>query len=219
MKPEIPHSCRLALTAATVLLSLLVFATCAGCIGIANWILWGIHGEKVPAAYTGLQNKRVAIICATRTTAFEPTGITGNIARQVAEILQREIKGIQIVPLEEIADWIDRNDWSEMDYREVGRGVKADKVVAVEFEYLTFQDGPTTVRGRASFSVSVYDIATGAREFHREVPEHVYPTQAPASMSPVQFRALYTSRLATMIAEYFYDHDFTQNFGLDALAH
>ncbi len=202
----------------TVLLAL-VLSSGSGCVGLANWVLWGLKGEKVPAPYKGLAGKRVAIVCATSSSAFEPNGITGSIARQIAEILQREVKGISIVPLEEVADWIDRNDWSQMDYRQVGRGVKADKVVAVEFDYLTFQDNATTVRGRASFSVSVFDVASGNREFHKEVPEHVYPTHAPASMSSVQFRALYTSRLANMIAQYFYDHDFTQNFGLDALAH
>jgi hypothetical protein len=203
---------------AAALGALLLLLSCGGCIGVANWILWGIKGEKVPAQYTGLRNQRVAIVCATANSPFEPGGVTGMIARQVAEILQREVKGISIVPLEDVADWIDRNDWASMDYREVGRGVKANKVLAVEFERLSFQDGPTTVRGRADFSVSVFDVASGQREFHREVPEHIYPTQAPSTMSPRQFQLLYIRQLANHIAEYFYDHDFTQKFGLDALA-
>lgn len=196
----------------------LLVAGTSGCVGIANWLLWGIKGEKVPAQYKGLRDQRVAIVCATVNSPFEPGGITGSIARRVAEILQREVKGISIVPLEDVADWIDRNDWSAMDYREIGRGVKADKVLAVEFQSLSFQDGPTTVRGRADFTVSVYDMASGQRVFYREIPEHVYPSQGPATTSPRQFQAIYVQQLANLIAEYFYDHDFTQKFGLDALA-
>ncbi len=197
----------------------LALVSSGGCIGFANWLAWGIWGQKVPAEYDGLINQRVAIVCATRSSPFEPGGITGSISRSVAEILQREVKGIDVVDMEEVADWIDRNDWSEMDYREVGRGVKADQVVAIEFQQLSFQDSASTVRGRAEFTVSAYDLKTGKRVFFRETPEHVFPTQGPASVSLRKFQVIYVSRLASHIAQYFYDHDFTENFGNDALAH
>ncbi|MBM3998124.1 MAG: hypothetical protein FJ297_01050 [Planctomycetes bacterium] len=204
-----------------VWLILLAFtlAGSAGCMGFSNWILWGIFGQKVPAEYDGLVNQRVAIVCATKSTPFEPGGITGSIARSVSDILQREVRGIDVVNMDEVADWIDRNDWSEMDYREVGRGVRADQIVAIEFQQLSFQDNSTTVRGRADFTVSVYDLKTGQRVFFRETPEHVFPTQGPASVSLRKFQVIYVSRLASHIAQYFYNHDFTEDFGSDALAH
>ncbi len=199
----------------------LALATTAstGCIGVANWLAWGLWGQKIPAEYDGLEGKRVAIVCATRSSPFEPGGTTGAIARQVGDILSREVKEIDVVHIEEVADWIDRNDWLQMDYREVGRGVKADMVIAINFESLSFQDSSTMVRGRADYSVAVFDMKTNRREFFREVREHTFPTHGPASMSLRKFEPLYISRLAKDIAQYFYDHDFTEGFGTDALVH
>lgn len=190
-----------------------------GCIGFANWLAWGLWGQKVPAEFKGLEGKRVAIICATRSSPFEPGGITGSITRRIGDTLEREVKGITIVNPEEIADWIDRNDWLEMDYREVGRGVKADMVVAVDFERLSFQDNSTTVVGRADFTVTVYDMTSGRNVFRREVPEHTFPTHGSASVSLRKFQPLYMERLSSHIAEYFYDHEFTDGFGYDAMVH
>lgn len=208
-------------TPSSALLLGLVLATLlsSGCIGVANWLAWGLWGQKVPAEFGKFKEKRVAVICATPSTPFDPGGTTGAIARGVGTILAREVKKIDLVDVEEVADWIDRNDWMQMDYREVGKGVKADYVVAIDFESLSFQDNATMVRGRADFSVSVYDMAAKERVFFREVREHTFPTHGPASMSIRKFEPLYLDRLSRDIAQYFYDHDFTENFGNDALVH
>jgi hypothetical protein len=202
-----------------LVLTVCLLLSSTGCIGFANWLAWGLWGQKVPAEFRGLQGKRVAIICATKSSPFEPGGITGSITRRIGEILDREVKEMTVVNSEEIADWIDRNDWLEMDYREVGRGVKADMVVAVDFERLSFQDNSATVVGRADFVVTVFDMATGRSVFRREVPEHTFPTHGAASVSIRKFQPLYMDRLANHIAQYFYDHEFTDGFGYDAMVH
>jgi hypothetical protein len=201
-----------------VVLLTLIAGSSLGCIGVTNWLIWGWRGIPVPAEYDQLEEKRVAIVCVTRSSSFEPGGTTGKIARRVAQLMNEKIKGIDVVDMEEVADWIDRNDWNRMDYRVIGRGVKSDVVLAIEFESLSFQDNSSTVKGRADFKVKVYDMASGNVVFSREVPEHVFPSQGPASVSPRKFEQIYTERLATHIAQYFYDHDFTEDFGNDTLA-
>ena len=190
----------------------------SGCVGFTNWLLWGLIGQEIPAEYDDLEGQRVAVVCATKSSPFEPGRDTGAIAREVSKILEREIKEIELVDVEEIADWMDQTNWSHMDYKELGRGVKADKVLAIEFVSLSFQDNPNEIRGRAEFTVSVFDIAAGKRVFTREEPEHVFPSHGPAGTTPRQFKTIYIQRLAQAIAQLFYAHDFTQGFGNDAIA-
>src|SRR5262245_66274154 len=57
----------------------------SGCVGFTNWILWGIYGQRVPAEFEGLANQRVAVVCATKSTPFEPGQDTGAIARAVSD--------------------------------------------------------------------------------------------------------------------------------------
>ena len=37
-------------------------------------------------------------------------------------------------PPGDMANWIDNNDWNQLDYREIGRGIKADMVLAIDLE-------------------------------------------------------------------------------------
>jgi hypothetical protein len=204
-------------SSAFLVVALAMLLASAGCVGVTNWLFWVVHGRKVDAEYGGLREKRVAVICVTRSSPFDPGGTTGSIARSVSLLLSTEVKNIDVVEMDEVADWIDRHGWNEMDYRVVGRGVNADMVLAIEFDTLSFQDNSTTVQGRADFKVKVYDVAKGTVVFARETTGHEYPSDAPAIMPLRRFQAIYIQRLSTYIAQYFYDHDFTQDFGNDAL--
>jgi hypothetical protein len=195
-----------------VLAGLLVFS---GCVGFASQLLYTFKGHRAKAAYEGLEGKRVAVIAVSSSAFYDPQDPTGEVARKVSKLLEINVKDIEIVDEGEIADWIDQNDW-QMRYKKVGIGVKADRVVAIEFSNLSFRDSSTLVKGRSDFTVSVVDVHSGKRVFHDSMIEHEHPRNSPADRSPKVFRAEYTSVLATLIAHYFFDHPIDELFANDA---
>jgi hypothetical protein len=207
---------QLAFAVSALLIATLI--STSGCVGFTNWIMWGLYGQPIRAEYPDLVDQRVAIVCATKSSPFEPGSDTSAIARSISKILEREVKGIELIDAEEIADWIDQTNWSAMDYRELGRGLKADRVVAIEFSGLSFHDNPNEIRGRANFSVSVFEMDTGNRKHVDDETDFVFPQHGPAAVGEREFKKIYIKRLSEFIAELFYDHDFTEGFGNDALA-
>ena len=190
-----------------------------GCIGFVNYLLWGYKGHTEPALYTGMAGKRVAVICISKSSSFDPSGTTGMLAREIGQFLHYNVRDIELVDPEEIADWIDNNDWLEIDYTEVGRGVNADLVLAVDLNAISFQDTSSLVKGRADITTYVYDLQQDSKlVFKQRMPEHEYPSNGPAAISARAFRPIYIRRLAKFVAEYFYEHDFTEPFGEDAAA-
>jgi hypothetical protein len=115
-------------------------------------------GDKTPAAYDGLKNSRVAIVCLKGGEQSDAEGTATRLARVVESNLVREVKGIELISQDEIADWVDTYGWNQMDYVEFGKGIKADKVLAIELERFTLEDGPTLYKGRSQFLTKVYDI-------------------------------------------------------------
>ena len=110
-----------------LVLAALLSPTLAGCAGFLGNLGYWAGATVVPAAYPGLEDQRVAVICVTDGSSYG-AGTEGRmLARFVSEMLEDQVLEIDIVPAAEIADWIDKNDWDSVDYREVGRGVKADR--------------------------------------------------------------------------------------------
>ena len=48
------------------------------------------------------------------------------------------------------------------DYLEIGKALKAEKVVGIDIESFSVLDGQTLFRGRATVSIRVYDVADKA---------------------------------------------------------
>jgi len=198
------------------LLGLAGLVAFSGCIGFTSQLLYTIRGSEQPAAYDDLEGKRVAVIAMSSSAFFDPSDPTGEIAQRVSELLQNNVKDIEIVDQGEIADWIDHNDW-QTDYKKVGIGVKADRVVAIDFTQLSFRDSSTLVKGRADFAVTVFNVHSGSKVFRRTTPEHEFPRNSPADVSPRRFHNIYTSILANYIARYFYSHPKDELFADDVL--
>jgi hypothetical protein len=124
-----------------------------------------------------------------------------------------------VVRHDDVADWIDRNHWNQIDYRDVGKGVKADKVVAIDLAGFRLHDGPTLYRGQASFTVKVLDIKDDGREvFRRSQSEITFPTtgayHSQETSEPV-FRKTFVKVIAQQVARYFVEYNLSDNFGRD----
>jgi hypothetical protein len=204
---------------ALAVLALALLVPTSGCVGLlAQMVYWG-GGAQKKAAYDGLQGKRVAVICVSDSSAFGLGTDSLYLARDVSNLLRENVEEIKLVRPDEIADWIDRHDWNEVDFAEVGRGVEADMVVAIELTSFSLYEGQTLYRGRANVKVRVLDIQAGGEEvFSRRINEITFPTNggyAATDSSENKFRATFLQVLAEQVARHFYDHDVWDQYGVD----
>ena len=192
-----------------------------GCIGMMAQIGWVTGGDLIPAKYDGLDGKKVAVVVMTQGQTYGPGTEATLIGSRVERLLQREIDEIEIIDQDRIQDWMDQNNWNEVDYVEVGKGVEADMVVAVDIDRYTLTDGPTLYKGRTSYSVKVFDMAKKGNKvvFSEEPPMYEFPKQGGRyrdSTSKEKFERQYVTMLSQRIARHFYPYPMTNDYATDA---
>lgn len=193
-----------------------------GCVGLTSQLLyWFNGGDKIDAEFDGLQGQQVAIVCVSNASATGPASIASMVERSVGMLLKQKGRDIRVIHQEDVAKWIDTNDWDQMDYREIGRGVGADMVLAIDLDNITLHEGRTLYKGRADVTVTVYDMkAEGQVAFRRSLPEFSFPQNAArpvTEMSEGRFRALFVEVLAQQVARYFCAYQIQDDFARDAL--
>lgn len=190
-----------------------------GCVGAAAQLLYVLRGTKVDAKYDGLEGKRVAVLCVSDASAYGPDTLSFTIARALASRMSQEVKQITVVPQAEIGNWIDVYG-GEQDFIEIGRGVNADMVVAVEVGSYTIRNGPTLLKGRAVVTTTVYDLTKGGEVAFVHGPAvFEFPRSAGRSAintDEAQFESLFLSKLVEYIGWLYYDHDRMEEIADDA---
>ncbi len=204
---------------AMMALVLLTLPMTSGCVGLLSTLRWVGGQNLIPAEYDDLKGKRVAVVCVSDNSSYGTGSESLLLAREVSLILRSNVKDIDLVRADEIADWIDRKGWDEIDYREIGRGVKAERVVAVGLAGFSIREGSSLYKGRADVSVSVYDMADGGHEvFRKSIPEFSFPATGPypvGDLSEVQFRRAFLKTLSQHVARYFYAYDVAEDYSRD----
>ena len=197
-------------------------ASGSGCVGLgAQLIYWAKGGHKIDPEFEGLEDKRVAVLCVSNASSYGPNSTCAMLQRSVARILRQKGDEVDVIHEDEIADWIDTNGWDEMDYREIGRGVEADMVVAIDIENVSLHEGRTLYKGRATLTVSVYDMEDGGTVvFRRSIPEFSFPKNSArhiTEMSEARFRGLFVTVLSQHVAKYFCAYNLEEEFARDAI--
>ena len=189
-----------------------------GC-GLAVNLINAGWGNMVDAEFDGLAGKRVAVACVSNSPSFGPRPISRQIATQVGELLARNVKEIQLVEQDEIDRWIDENEWNQVDYLELGKGVKAEMLVAVDLLKFQIHEGQTMFKGRAEMVVTVYDLANGdIQVFSSEPPEFQYPVNSALHVGEVSerdFRRQFVNMVAGRISRTFFAYEFKDDFARD----
>lgn len=207
------------LQAFSLLLALLTLPA-TGCVGVFAQLLYLTQGEKIPAEFKGLQGKRVAVVCLSNSASAGPGSESDVVARLVSAMLAQEVKDIDVVHQDEVYDWMDNNNWDQTDYRQVGRGVKADMVVAIELSGLRLYEGSTLFKGRVNINTSVLDMSqNGQVVFRRESPDFAFPSTAghhTADTSEAKFRRVFLREISKRVGRYFFAYDLIETFGSDA---
>ncbi len=193
----------------------------SGC-GFASHLTYWIYGNKVDAAFTGLDKKKIAVVCLDANSFSGPGDMADALARTVNLTLAKNVPEATVVSQSQVNDWIDSQDREITDYRDIGRGLKTDMVVGVDLERFSIHDGQTLLRGRARVSVRVYDMKQGGKVVY-ETPTRdiVYPETGgrPITDNEGEFNRMFVSIVAQKIAKDFYAYDKLEDFGLDAAFH
>lgn len=212
---------RIAFVATSLLLTFAVVMF-TGCIGTMAQLMYVIKGHDVPAAYNGLVGKRTAIVCVSDASAYGPDTLTNTVARAVGMKLGSTVKKIEIVPHANIEKWIDVNGWDELDFTALGKGVSAERVVAIEIASYSIHEGPTIYKGRANVTVTVYDLENKKGPtvaYTYQLQDYEFPKNGrPAIQSnDRQFEAFFLARMTRQICDQFIKHDRLATFADEAM--
>jgi hypothetical protein len=190
-----------------------------GCGPIAT-IAWLIHGpEMEPAQFAGLKGKRVAVVCLDSNSLSGPGGEADTVAKAVAMTLGKHVPEIKIVRQNEVAEWLDTHGDDVTDYRDVGRGVKADMVVGIDLLAFNLHEGQTLLKGRAKVGVKVYDMTKAGELVYESAPKEIsWPENGARHVTEneANFRSYFIDTLAERIARDFYEVELGTDFGSDA---
>jgi len=198
-----------------------VLLTFTGCVGAASNLMYAIHGLKVEADYDGLAESRVAVVVVSEASSYGPDTLASVVSRAMGIRLNQNVKDIQIVPQNQIENWQDTHSWDRVDFREIGRGVEAEKVVAIEIDSYSIHEGSTLYKGRSMVTTTVYDLTDdeGQIVYSQGPGEYLFPkshARPVMSTTEQQFEALYLSKLVDNIARHFYEHDKAEGIAEDA---
>lgn len=195
-------------------------ATSPGC-GLLATVAYLVKGNPtVPARFTGLKGKRVAVVCLDGHSLAGPGTEADAIAKAVTLTLGANVPEVKMVRQTEVSDWIDSQTGDLTDYRDVGRGVKADMVVGVDLLSFNLHEGQTLLKGRARVGVKVYDMTKGNGELaYESAPKEIaWPENGARHVTEneANFRAIFIHTLALKIARDFYDYELMETFADDA---
>lgn len=203
-----------------LLLVALLLPVTSGCVGLAAHLLYMINGRPIKAAFPGMEGKRVAVVCISNSSAMGPGTEARLVAQSITLLLNKEVPDIELVHPDEVANWMDNNDWDQVDYREIGRGVRADLLLAVELDRFRLYEGSTIFRGRADLRAMVLDMKKdGLVVFERESQDYSFPSAGghhTTDSTESKFRRAFIRQLARHVARNFYDYDMVEEFGPDA---
>jgi hypothetical protein len=197
---------------------MLLATALSGCSAFSTVGYW-LYGNTNPPKFDGLKGKRVAVVCLDADSLKGPGSEADRVARAVATTIGYNVTDIKLVRPNEIADWLDNNSQDITDYKDIGRGVKADMVVGIDLESFTIHEGQTLLKGRASVSTRVYDMQRGGEVVY-ESPSHEisWPENGARHVTEneANFRTAFIHTLSHRIARDFYPYDKVEDFGADA---
>ena len=202
------------------ILMILCLSPLVGCVGLFANFLNVVGAGLIPPAYPGLKGKKVAVVCVSNSQLFGPTSTSAEIATRMSRLLANHVKDVELVPTQQVEDWIDRNGWDMVDFLAIGRGVEADVVVAVDVRSFSLHDGATMFKGHADFDMVVYDTQSGQEVFAKSPPQIEFPSTAgvsTTSTSEREFKRMFLDTVATRLARNFYAFDINDDVASDVV--
>ena len=196
-----------------------VLPTTTGCIGLLANLIYAGTGNMVPARFTGLQGRKVAVVCMEGRGSYGPTVVSRKLAAEISAQLAEHVKDVDVIAPQRVEDWIDENDWDMIDYQVIGAGLGAESVVSVDVDSFTLREGATMYKGRADLHIVVYDILANAQEVYEQSPPQIqYPVNAgyhSTEISERDFRKLFLATVARRVSRQFYAYEAIEDYAQD----
>ena len=206
-----------------LVLATVVLASSTGCLHsiLATGIYLWQGGDVVPAECEALEGQRVVVICRPPSShEYRHAGAAREIGTRVSRLLRENVPKIDVVSPKEVDNWIDEQDWDN--YKDLGRAVKANRVVYIELDNFDLYKGPTLYQGDADLTLTVYDMDNRGEElWSRNVGQVLFPRNSgiPAADKSVhQFQSQFVGIVSNQLATFFYKHDPNATFAIDAMA-
>ena len=201
-----------------ITLAALVLPAASGCSTLFT-AAYLFQPADVPAEFTGLRGKHVAIACRPIVELeFTDAGSARELASLVGAQIGSKVRRTRIISQQEVARWVDENSW--VDYPSLGKSLDADLVVGVDLEAFRLHEGSTLYRGRATAHVKVYEVATKKIVFEKRIDDFSFPanTAIPASdRSEAEFRGMFLQMLSQKISRCFHAYESREVFAEDSL--
>lgn len=206
----------------SLLLTLLLLPT-TGCLhailATGIYVLQG--GNVVAAECEALEGQRVVVVCRPPSShEYRHAGAARTIGKRISKMLQANIPDIDVVSPQEVDNWVDEQDWDN--FKDLGRAVKATRIVYIELDDFSLYKGTTLYQGNADVNVTVYDMTNQGEElWQRHVGQVLFPRNSgiPAADKSIQeFQRQFVDVVSNQVASHFYEHDPNATFALDAVA-
>lgn len=197
-----------------------IVCTQVGCTSALTTIMYAVGADLQPADFKGLARKRVAVVVITDGSQYSDDITSRTLTRKVADYLEIEVDGVDLIAEESIDSWKDINGWEDLDFAALGKGVKAEKVLGIELTGLKLREGQTLYRGRANVTTTVYDVATGRKEFRRSLDDFTFPVHTgkyASETTEAKFRRDFLDILSRRIVRHFHRYDPRDSVALDAV--
>jgi predicted nucleic acid-binding protein len=190
-----------------------------GCVSVIANLIHVIKGDKVPAPCDKLEEKRVALVVNSESGMNDMAVVM--LGRNIRDLLNQNVKKIDLAPQDQVEKWADDQDWENIDYQAIGKGVKADYVVAVDMIGLELRDGDTLYRGQCDVFTTVYEVSTGKPIYKTSIVNFAFPSvggQPVTGTDEGSFRRLYLGIVAERVARNFYPYNPSEDIAADAEA-
>ena len=188
----------------------------SGCVGLLAALL--AQNDYHPARFKGLAEKKIAVLCVAGPSFYSENSTSRRLAEDVERLIQTNVDEATIISQQKIDDWKDRTGWDTVDYREAGKALGADIVVAIDLVRFEIQPSPGMYKGSAEYVINVYDINDDGKIVFRDTPKPIdFPTNGLMTgiSSEREFRSSFMSVLSNRIARNFYKYSVTQDLSLD----
>ncbi|MDA7979594.1 MAG: hypothetical protein MPJ50_12580 [Pirellulales bacterium] len=201
---------------------ILLLAVCmfqAGCLDLITTSFYMLKGFQTPAAFPGLKEKTVAVVCRSpRSVNPDQEIAVRQVPARVNSLLSINGKKINVIDQRKIERWIDENGIDS--FVDVGEALNAEMVVGIELEDYSLYRSSSIFQGNVRVRVKVYDMTDGNRlVFEAPVEQIKFPPAGGTATSEIarpEFNNMFVDVIAEKIGINFYDHDHTASFAGDS---